>query len=593
MKKFRSIGLYLLVLLPLFSCERKEEVDLILSDVAVVDVLSGEIRTHRDVIISEEKIIAIYEHDSDRPHHAAIEIPAAGQYVIPGLWDMHTHTWWGYDDFFPLLIANGVTGIREMFGDIKAVKIIRDKIAMDSLLGPEIVTAGPIIDGVPALWPESAIAATPQEGRELVRQQFRDGADFIKVYSYLDRETYFAIADECQKLGIPFSGHIPDKVTLEEAIEAGQHSSEHFLSLLEYCSAQHKYYYEVIRGQREDTLLTGEKGFINTMAFLQESFSPQRLDSLIQLVGQSDLWICPTSTVNRAFAYIDTTQYKKFEHLTYMPDYAVRNWDPQEQPWYTSKTAEDFKIWKNWYHLGLSTMKPMLDGGVKFLAGTDYPNAYTYPGFSLHDELEIFVEAGFTNLQALQTATINPAKYLNRTHELGTIETGKLANLVLLERNPLESISNTKTISGVVLRGRYISSEENNKRIKRMAKKHTRPKIREELLPIVLKKNVAAAIAHYKKLRETEPDAFNFDEEQLNTLGYDLLTMKRWDQALAIFQFNLALHPDYANGYDSLGDAYRSKKDTVKALAAYQEAIERGMGDVTQTKLDKLQGQRE
>ncbi|MAN59039.1 MAG: hypothetical protein CMC08_04295 [Flavobacteriaceae bacterium] len=577
----------------LHSCETKKQVDLIISDVHVVDVVTGEVLPHMDVIISNERIAAILDHSIHSPYTAKTEIDGSDHYLIPGLWDMHTHTWWGYDDFFPLLIANGVTGIREMFGDITAVNIIREKIKNDTLIGPEIVTAGAIIDGSPALWPESEEAATPEEGRALVRKQHSAGADFIKVYSYLDRDTYFAIADECNKLNIPFGGHIPDQVKLEEAIAAGQKSAEHFISLLEYCSTERDYYYDVMAGRISDTTLTGEDGFINTMEFMMSSFSEAKLDDLTQLLANSDMWICPTSTVNRAFAYIDTTQYKHFDRLAFMPDYAVRNWDPQEQPWFTNKTEADFNTWKEWYRLSLKAMKPMLDGGVKFLAGTDYPNAYTYPGFSLHDELEIFVEAGFTNLEALQTATLNPAKFLNVTTELGTVAPGKVANLLLLEKNPLESISNSRTIKGVVLRGVYISAEESQLKIKRLARKNTRPKIREALLPILLEEDVQAAIAHYNQLLKEEPDGFNFDEEQLNTLGYDLLNMERVDQAIVMFRFNVKMHPYYANGYDSLGDALLANNDTVGAQRAYQKALDLGMGDVSKNKLEKLNATRD
>lgn len=456
--------LLIIIAIGISGCQNVGKHDLIIKNANVIDVKSGTIHPSMDIVINADSITRITRHQ-DQTYHAVQIIDGTNQYLLPGLCDMHAHTWWGYKDFFPLLIANGVTGIREMAGNISEVKRIRKKIRNGTIVGPEIISAGAIIDGKPAAWPGSDEADTPEKGREFVRKQKKEGADFIKVYSLLEKNVYLAIADECKKQGISFSGHIPIKVTLEEAVAAGQQSVEHFDGIMEFMSSEKTYFYNVIRGNIKDTTLRKSQNF------LVQTFDKTKLDDLISLLSNNDVWIVPTWVPTRYILHFNDPDFLNDGRVDYMPEYVTGNWDPKRDRRYNTITDADYKPIGEWNRARLAITKPMLDGGVKFLAGTDYPNPYCFPGFSLHDELQIFVEeAGLTPLEALQTATINPAIFLKMETKLGSVEEGKLANLILLSANPLENINNTRQIEGVVLRGKYHDGSTLRKRLEEIAR---------------------------------------------------------------------------------------------------------------------------
>jgi len=557
----------------------------VITNVNIIDVKTGEIIPDRDVVIIGDSIGSIIANKSNRKYSAGKVIDGTDQYLIPGLWDMHVHHYWAYKDFSPLLIANGVTGVREMFGDLEAVKNLRKKVEKGDIQGPDIITAGPIVDGSPAAWPGSDEAKTPEDGRKIVRKQIEQGVDFIKVYSLLEQDVFEAIADECNKLDISFGGHIPRKVKVEDAVKAGQKFIEHFNGMLEFTVKDRGYYFSVLRGEKKDSVLSS---YTERQRFLAENYDSTRLEPLIKLLAENQVWIDPTSVVNRVFGYLDQEEFTNDERIYYMPEFAIRNWDPKQDWRLNTRKPEDYEYERMWYRKGLEMMKPMLDGGVQFLAGTDYPNPYTYPGFSLHDELQIFVEeAGFSPLEALQTATINPAIFLKKEMELGTVAPGKRASLVLLNANPLEDINNTRNIAGVILRGAYLDGDALRANIDAIAAKNKMPKISEAIKSFILEQGIEAGIAEYHRLRENNPDQYNFDEEQLNGLGYELLGMKKPEDAIRIFELNVEMYPDYANGFDSLGDGYLAIGDTTKTIEVWEKAI--GLGnDVTKGRLENL-----
>lgn len=435
-----------ILLLFVFACTQPVlEGDLIISDVNIVDVKTGAIRGHMDIAISNDTIRSITEHGKNTLRSGRT-INASGQYAIPGLWDMHVHTWFAFKDHAPLLLANGVTGVRDMFGAPSEVNKIRTQQRNGSVTGPTIVSSGAIIDGKNYRWPGSDAANTPEDARMFVREQIKQGADFIKVYSGLNPDAFMAVAAECKKVNFPFCGHIPTRVRLEDAVNAGMLSAEHFFGVLEFTSSARDSMYARIRADENDPLLTR---FRHRLKFVTDTFDKNRVSQLAAVLRGGNMYLTPTSVVNRAFAFMNDTSFVNDKRKAYMPDYLMSDWNP-------SLTPEDTDIERKWYNLTLSIMKEMVDGGVQFLAGTDYGNPYVFPGFSLHDELGIFVrDAHFTPLQALQTATINPAYYLRRQGTQGTVDENKVADLVLLSANPLDDITNTKKIEGVVLRGKY------------------------------------------------------------------------------------------------------------------------------------------
>ncbi len=419
--------------------------DYLIKNVQIIDVEKGVVRANKSVAISGDKITGIYDGNVTVSDSIRV-VDGSGKYLIPGLWDMHTHYNWNYSYFNPLLIANGVIGVREMWGIPDTIKSIRTRTAAGELFGPDVYSAGSIIDGVPPIWPGSSGVADSAEAIAEVRKQVTAGVDFLKVYSLLSRESYFAIVEEARKNEIPFAGHVPSSISMWEAIEAGQQSTEHLYGILEACTSN--------SGKLAELSL---KGFSSPEKanFLVDDFDPSIFDSLITIMGKSNTWLSPTLVVLRNISNLDDSTIISDPRKEYVPSFF-------DQMWYSgaSRSKEHFDAARRKFELHLSLMGDFEKAGVKILAGTDYPNPFCFPGFSLHDELELMVKGGMTNVGALRTATLNPAIFMKKEKEFGTIEKDKKASLVLLEGNPLEDINNVRRIEAVFLRGKYLDRSE-------------------------------------------------------------------------------------------------------------------------------------
>jgi len=583
-------GLLLLLTITLFqSCSKIIEGDLIITNVNIIDVKTGGTNPNMDVVIDKEIITAILPHKNNTKYQSEKIIDGSDKYLIPGLWDMHTHTWWGYKDFFPLLLANGITGIREMFGDTETVKKIRMETASDRIAGPIIVSAGDIIDGYPPTHDGCDIAKTPEEGREIVKKQKAEGADFIKVYDNLDRAVYFAIATECEIQGMALAGHIPHKIRLDEALNAKHACIEHFYGILEYCTdTKGLFQIDSLRNKRYNYIAHYER-----TDFINQTYNQDKEKEVIALLSKNEAWICPTLTVHKGFL----RQYDYFYEdgrIDYMPEYAMNGWKwtTESDSILSEEDARMFNADQTNYDLMLSLIKPLHDSGVRFLAGSDYANPYTYPGFSLHEEMELLVEeAGLSPFSVLQTATINPAIFLKKENEMGSVEIGKLASLVLLHKNPLEDIKNTTTINAVILKGKYLEGEILQDEIEKIAVQNRLPKIRTVLSKIISEEGIAKAIIEYHKLKKEKVESYNFNEDQLNTLAYELLGAGKIKEAIQLYELNVQEFPDYANGYDSLGDGYLAAKDTINAIRVYAASVDKG-NNLSKSKLMALKKQK-
>lgn len=428
---------------------------LIIKDVNIVDVEKGKIISHVNVFIDSNRISKITGgilHPSDR----STIISGTGKYLIPGLWDMHTHNW-NSEQFFPLLLANGVTGVRDMFTDWEDVVRWRKEIAEGKYDGPVIYACGPIVDGPQPVWPGSVAVKDAEQGRRAVDSLKNMGADFIKVYTLLPRAAYFAIADECKKQNIPFAGHVPDQVGMIEAAKAGQKSQEHLYGFLVMASDSGEYILKFWKGEIKDSVLADRTAQARC---LLRTFNWDRLRKGISELAKYHTWICPTLTVNRSIAHLDDSVFIKDDRLQYMGTFVRSFWNPKNDFRFKDKPADYFNLSRQNFALKAQMIPLLQKAGVPLLAGTDYPNPYCFPGFSLHDELQLMTDAGLSPAQALQTATINPARFFNITRDYGTIATGKIANLVLLDDNPLKNISNTKKIYAVIIRGKLLDRKK-------------------------------------------------------------------------------------------------------------------------------------
>jgi imidazolonepropionase-like amidohydrolase len=544
----------------------------------VIDATGAGAQPDATVVITGDRITAIGKSTEIRPPTNAMVVDATGKFLIPGLWDMHVH--WYEQAFLPLFIANGVTGIRMMWG-MPIHHEWRTGSEQGSLLGPRMLIASAIVDGPKPFWPGSITAANEAEGRQAVMKTKQDGADFVKVYSLLPRDAYFAIADEAKKQGIPFAGHVPISVSVGEASEAGQTSVEHLTGILSACSSREA---DLLKSSQE--LLTTFLVTNETMAILPgirqqnqlalQTYNQAKADKLFAELGRNHTWQCPTLTVLRNMRFIDDSSITNDPRLKYMPRGLIASWDPAQDDRIKDRTGQDLALEKNIYRQDLQIVGAMQRAGVGILAGTDTGNPYCFPGFSLHDELSLLVSAGLTPMEALQAATLNPARFMGRENELGTIETGKLADLVLLDANPLDNIANTRKIIGVVLGGRLFpksSLDEMRSKTKALANR-SKISVALFLFKIIGETNVDVAIQQYHKLRAARSDAYDLSEEQLKNLGYGLIENKRIKEAIKILKLNAETYPQSSNVYESLGDGYLADGDKKLAAENFEKSLQ-------------------
>ncbi len=386
-------------------------------NVTVVDVATGEDRPAMTVITEVDRITKIGRGISV-PGGAA-RVDGTGKFLIPGLWDMHTHHQAAGAECLDLFVANGVVGTRDMGSDVDFILPLRDRINRGELLGPEIVAAGPILDDRPLDWPFRRHVTNAQEARDAVRDLKKRGVDFIKVHDGTPRDAYFAIADEAAKLGLPFAGHVPINVTVEEAADSGIASIEHLANfrVFQECSENQPY-------------------------------SLNYCHPLFDKLASNRVWQTPTMAFFQAIP--DLLSGKPLPHTEYASDSLLELTRGNAK---ISKLSDrTLSSWRSAARTSLIAIHDLSTTGSGFLAGSDG----LVPGFSIHDELEWLTKAGLSPLQALQTATINPARFLGREKALGSIEVGKRADLVLLEGDPLANIVNTRRITAVLARGHIL-----------------------------------------------------------------------------------------------------------------------------------------
>lgn len=432
----------------------------VLTDVNVVDVRTGAILPDQIVIVEKNRIRDVGSRKYIRYPRNAPSASAHGGYLIPGLWDMHVHLVFGdwfpnaQDISLPLFVANGITGVRDMGSELAIVQKWRNQIEAGELVGPRIITAGPMLDGPKPRFPSSIAISTPEDGRKAVDNLKQGGADFIKLQSLIPRDAVFAIADEAKKQDIPFEGHVPDSVRASEMSNAGMRSFEHLIGIFEGSSPL------------EDEFLKGDKSETKFLA----SYDPARAAALAQLLARNQTWQCPTLVWERGGNLLDVTDFSKDTRAKYVPtSWKDKTWKTFTQVVETEFNTDDLATRQKFVEKELEVVQLLHKAGVPFLAGTDTPpGVYIFPGFSLHEELQRFVDAGFTPLEALQTATLNPAVFFHRENDLGTVERGKLADLVLLEDNPLKDIHNATKIAAVIVDGHYISHADLQKLLQRV-----------------------------------------------------------------------------------------------------------------------------
>ena len=457
-----------------------------ITHVTVIDVVTGAKLEDRTVLVRDRHIAVVDTAPRVRVPAGTRQVEGRGRYLIPGLWDMHVHLVGDRlvrRNTLALFLASGITGVRDMWGDCESICATSDTdnlrpvpaavvqrwkrdILSGALIGPRIVASSALFEGPSPRFPGSYAIHTPDEARAKVRLAREHGAEFIKVLPGLSRESYLAIVDEAKQQGLPVAGHVPFTMTPVEVSGTGQRSIEHLEDLIAFggysqlsCYRQPDSVQAALAAMRMTADPT-ERARRQTAfrRLLVENYSAELCARVFEDFARNGTWRVPTLSVfhHGAMGRLGDTLIVSDPRLRYVPP-GIREVWRQPPPTLPPQTSEDSAAIRRVVRLTLSLPTAMHRSGVPLLAGTDTPNPWVIPGFSLHDELALLVSGGLSPLEALQAATINPARFLQATDSLGVIASGKLADLVLLDADPLVDIHHTARIADVMVDGRLFA----------------------------------------------------------------------------------------------------------------------------------------
>jgi imidazolonepropionase-like amidohydrolase len=449
----RILGTLLILLLA--GCASQFPPVLVITNVTVVNA-DGPARANQTIVMRGNLIEQVGDANTLPVPRGARVVDARGRYVIPGLWDMHVHTVarGSPTHFVEVLVANGITGVRDMGDDLSALRARRESIAAGNTIGPDILYGGRI-DGPGPRPPYALGVATPAEVPAAFDSLQRASVGFVKVPSSLTRELYDAIVREARRRGLPFAGHVPYGVTLDQAVAAGQASIEHEDDVMAACGKEELSIKQRIADaqQSDDPRVIGPV-MRAAAAALRAAADPVRCAELARTLARSRTWFTPTLAVYQPHVRGFDSATVNDSSLVYVPTAVRRNWRARLQ----GRTPEDFAAVRAYHDLALTGAWHR--AGVRILAGTDTPLPYLVPGVSLHDELELLTKAGLSPQAALWSATLGPAQFFGIADRHGTIAKGRSATFVLLDADPLADIRNTRKIHAVVLRGRLLDRND-------------------------------------------------------------------------------------------------------------------------------------
>lgn len=434
--------------------------NILLTNVSVISMKDSSIARNRSVLIQKGKIVSIKEAIPGDSKGKAVVIDGEGAYMLPGLFDMHMHFYhdMGLDKKYlkeevKLPLANGVTTVRIMNGMPEYLELKND-IAAGKVAGPEMFVASPQFVGK---WPfreplEGRMVTNAKEAEEAVKECKAKGYDAIKLTEFVGVEAYDAVIKTAGEVGLKVTGHVGPYVRLDKALAAHQqieHFDEFIETLLPDTSINHG------RSVSDYGIWDRKKAW-PTVEFVDES----RISVLAQKVKHANIFVTATNYFFTKYFGLGATK-EEIEHFAcyeYVPAFMKKRGDEAFNYYWDNPPPEELR--KKYIRIRYEFATALYNAGVKLMTGSDGPEWYLAPGFTVHDEIETYVKAGLSNFAALQTATINPATYLGIDKRKGTIEVGKEADFVLLEKNPLEDIKNTRTIKAVCTGEKFYSRRQ-------------------------------------------------------------------------------------------------------------------------------------
>ena len=441
---------FLLLLIVSCKTESKEAFDMMLQNGNVINIETGTISI-LDIFVNNGRIAKITAADEFTNFDSDTVIDASGKYILPGFWDNHVHFRGGDSlikankNFLKLFIANGITTVRDAGGDLTtSVMKWKKEIANGQLIGPTIYTSGPKIDGPNATWAGSLVVENTSDVSKALDSLQQLKTDFVKIYeSRISRTAYLETVAQATKRGLITSGHMPFTVELKENINAGIGAIEHLYYVLKGCSSKEK--------EITQAIINKEYGFWQSMEKLIASYDEKAAQNTFERLKNNDVFVVPTLHIGHVLSYLDEENHAEDPYLKLIPNGIVSTYKGRINRALNSsdKAKKDRKALDAFF---VALAKSLSDADVRLLAGSDSGafNSYTYPGVSLHKELEALVNAGLSPLKALKTSAYNGAHFLKKNNLYGTIDVGKMSDLVLLNANPLDDIKNSRKIFKVI-----------------------------------------------------------------------------------------------------------------------------------------------
>ena len=449
-------GTYLGVLLITACSSPQESADLLITNATILDVESGEEIPGQMIAISGDTIQAVLDmEDSDR-FSASKTIDAENRYVMPGLWDMHVHFRGGDTlvaenrNLLPLFLAHGVTTVRDAGGDISiSVLNWRQKIEAGELEGPSIFTSGPKLDGPDPAWPGSIEVAGIEDIPAALDSLEQLEVDYVKMYDgSLSKEVFYGIIAEAEEREYKTTGHMPMSANILQGVDLGLDGSEHLYYVMKACSP------------KADSLTKVNPGY-GMMNDIIATYDPELAEEVFQKLKENRVFITPTLHIGKTLSEILDVDHSRDSLLPYIGSGIKETYRGRIEGAKRARAAGS-TMRSKMEEKSMEMIKPMYDNGVPLLAGSDCGpfNSYVYPGGSLHNELERLVAAGLTPLEAIKTSVINGPAFFELEDSYGSIESGKVADIIILDDNPFDKIQNLLTISSVLTKGKVYEQEK-------------------------------------------------------------------------------------------------------------------------------------
>ena len=407
---------------------------------------------NQTVVVANRRIASISPSDTVEVADGVEVVEAEGQFLMPGLADMHGHLPGrpllplDVKNLLFLYVANGVTTVRGMQGN-RSQFTMRDQIGRGETIGPRLFVGSTAMSG--------ARVTTPEQGAQLVREYQQNGYDLVKIHEGLTAEVFDAVAASANELGMPFGGHVPDEVGLRRALDAGQTSIEHLDNYVEALVP-------------DEALPAGASG-VDGLAGLLDVVDETQIPELAQATRAAGTWVVPTMVLWETAFYGQQTAAALREErpeVKYMPPEVVAEWDRAVgDRLATSDLATNRRI----SDLRRLIFAALHAGGAPLLLGTDSPQIFSVPGFSMHREMALWVALGMTPYEVLETATRRVAEYFDATDDFGSVAVGHRADLLLLTANPIDDIANVASRAGVMANGRWMAEGEIQERLAAVA----------------------------------------------------------------------------------------------------------------------------